>query len=131
MIPYKTAFKEEFKRAKDFLFPRYMGELTWSYADYQAFIYKTDGVRLIFYPHTTSARNQHIRVRDGGSKNKIRAQAIMDVIQFDLATDCTFTQKANHCWLNYNDKTKEKIRKIAYGVEQLDHNQLNKTSAAQ
>ena len=122
MTPYKIAFKREFKRANDFLIPRYAGELTWSEEDYEAFLYETDNIRLIFYPHKTSANNYHIRVRDGGSKNKIRAQAIMDVIQFDLKTDCTFQQKQNYRWVHCTDKQKAQIRKIAdNAVEQLDH----------
>lgn len=109
----KKLYANEFNRAFHFLIPLYRGELTWTKADYQAFVYQTEGVRLIFYPHKTSAGNQHIRVRDGGSKNKVRAQAILDVIQLDLATDCTFSQKNNHCQFHYTDEQKKRVRMIA------------------
>lgn len=45
--------------------------------DYQCFTYREDRVCLVFYPHRTSAWNYHTRVRDQGSKDKARADALM------------------------------------------------------
>jgi hypothetical protein len=110
---YKKLYFPEFERAQNFLLPLYGGIISWSNADYEAFQYTNDGIRLIFYPHKTSAGNYHIRVRDGGSKNKVRAQAIIDVIQLDLSTDCTFQQAKNRCKCIYSDKQKNHVRNIA------------------
>lgn len=71
-----------------------------------------DGVSLVIYPHTTTGtRNQHARVRDNGSKDKHRAQLIMEAMDqgFGLSPDdeehvrfsCTFTRK-NHSSLLYD-----------------------------
>lgn len=109
-------FKELFLRAKDFLVSRYGGDLTWCEADYEAFQYKVDDVRLVFYPHRSAGCNYNLRVRDGGSKNKIRAQAIMNVIQYDLRKgNNDFHQLNNHCWINTKESKKEQDRLIAAG----------------
>lgn len=116
---YKKLYSDDFKRAEDYLLPLYNGALTWSNADYQAFQYQTEGVKIIFYPHKTSSGNYHIRVRDGGSKDKIRAQAIMDVMQFDNVSNhtCTFSQKKRWPQFHFTEKVKQQIREIAKGRE--------------
>jgi len=63
--------------------------------DYQCFTFKDDGVCLIFYPHRTSARNYHIRVRDQGSKNKTRANDLMNMLDEGAGHNCTFTKKVS------------------------------------
>lgn len=113
---YHKLYSVEFAIAKDFLDSRYGGSLSWCDADYEAFQFKTEGVRLVFYPHKTSAGNYHIRVRDGGSKNKNRARAIILVIQFDLAKTCTFSAKKESS-LHYNEKRKNEIRNFAKCIE--------------
>src|SRR4051812_47202107 len=48
--------------------------------------------RVLIYPHTTSGtRNQHLRVRDHGSRNKRRAQAVMAVLNRAAGFNCTFS----------------------------------------
>jgi hypothetical protein len=64
---------------------------------------KGDGVSLVIYPHTTSARNQHARVRDNGSKDKRKAALIMRAMDHGIGLSeadalhvrlsCTFSQK--------------------------------------
>src|ERR1700744_4085952 len=41
---------------------------------------KGDGISLVLYPHKTSASNYHIRVRDNGSKDKVKADRVMDAL---------------------------------------------------
>lgn len=74
------------------------GTLNWSTADYEAFRYeeRNGNVRLIFYPHRTTARNYHLRVRDGGSYNKVRADALMERLNKAAGYNCTFTRKHSH-----------------------------------
>ena len=62
---YNSLYGEEFRMAKEIL-KDFDGELAWSKNDYEAFIFKSDDMYLIFYPHRTSARNYHIRVRGTG-----------------------------------------------------------------
>jgi hypothetical protein len=114
---YKKYFLDEFRQMEDYLIILYNGSLTWSEADYEAFCYKTDDIRLIFYPHKTSAGHYHIRVSDGGSKNKIRAKAIMEVIQLDMPNCSTFHQKNNHfsTWYSGDEKKQQEARKVAAG----------------
>ena len=82
----KKLFKAEFETAKKRLAPL-GGTVSPGIHDYEAFIYEGDGVRLIFYPHRTSASNYHIRIRTGG---KCDPEALRKAI-FALAENtCTF-----------------------------------------
>lgn len=112
---YKKVYMDEFKIASNFLINRYDGELKWADADYEVFIYTTKDIRIIFYPYKASGALYHIRVRDGGSKNKKRAQAIMDILQIDMPPGKSFHQKNNHCcnWYSDSENKKQQIRKLA------------------
>lgn len=90
---YQTKYQREFDIAKG-LVDVIGGELEWGVHNYQAFTYEGYGVRLVFYPHRTTAQNYHIRVRDEGSEHKRLAEAVM--IAFDLAggNNCTFSRHA-------------------------------------
>ncbi|AOJ09622.1 hypothetical protein WS71_20095 [Burkholderia mayonis] len=75
------------------------GELTWSAHDYEAFRFAAPGVRLIFYPHTTSSTgNVSIRVRDSGSKDKKRAAHLMALLYIGAGNNNTFSWKG----MNFN-----------------------------
>lgn len=79
-------FKREFETAKERLAPL-GGEVTPGEHDYQAFIYQAPGLRLVFYPHKTTAGNRHIRVRPEGKHDK----ALLKAAIFALAENsCTF-----------------------------------------
>lgn len=92
---YKRFFKSDFECAKKALAP-YGGTLEWATADYEAFIYKSDGVRIIFYPHKTSASNHHIRIRDSGSKDVKRFKEITGALRIAAGNCCTFSMKLNY-----------------------------------
>lgn len=115
---YHKLFKEEFEKASEYLISNYNGEVNWADADYEAFHFITDGVRLIFYPHKSSCGHYSIRVRDSSSKNKKRAAAIMEVMQYDFPGDNTFHQKNNHHsnWYGPGDKRRELARKEAQRI---------------
>jgi hypothetical protein len=82
----KSAFKREFETARARLAPL-GGTVDHGEHDYEAFTYTAPGVRLIFYPHKTSAGNQHIRVRAGGKCEAGKVRAAI----FALAENsCTF-----------------------------------------
>lgn len=82
----KSAFKREYETAKERLAPL-GGIVEPGSNDYEAFIYTSPGLRLIFYPHKTSAGNRHIRVRTSGSYDSKKLRAAI----FALAENtCTF-----------------------------------------
>lgn len=117
---YRKLYAREFEAAKAFLVGNYGGDMKWVPHDYQAFQYILPDVCLVFYPHRTSARSYHIRVRDGNSKNKARAEALMAVIQVDgkkFQTICTFHQKNKHhgIWLLCKPQEADRLRRIANG----------------
>lgn len=83
---HKGAFAADFAKAKERLAPL-GGKVEPGVHDYEAFTYTAPGVRLIFYPHRTSAGNQHIRVRVGGKCEPDKLRAAI----FALAENsCTF-----------------------------------------
>lgn len=47
---------------------------------------------IVAYPHTTSAHNQHIRLRDQGSKNPAAYREAVEYLH-GLTLDCTFQSK--------------------------------------
>lgn len=69
------------------------GELVWATDAYVAFRFIGEDVRIVFYPHKTSAYNYHIRVRDEGSKNKTRARELMYSLDVGAGNNCTFSRK--------------------------------------
>lgn len=74
-----------------------------STADYEIAKVKGPGVSLVIYPHKTSARNHHARVRDNGSKDKRAADRVMQSLHDGVGLpqpladrvrfSCTFSQK--------------------------------------
>lgn len=87
---YQNWYTPEFKMATKILRP-YNGNLEWSTNDYIAFTFASDDLKLIFYPHKTSAGNRHIRVRDGGCRSAedfARAAASLDK---GSGFNCTFS----------------------------------------
>lgn len=69
------------------------GELVWASDDYVAFRFIGEGVRIVFYPHRTSARNYHLRVRTEACKNKSLADELMLQLDIGAGHDCTFSRK--------------------------------------
>lgn len=92
---YQRQYKSEFACAQNALRP-YSGTLEWSAADYEAFIYKSDAVKIIFYPHRTSAGNHHLRIRDSGSKDHKRFTEISGALRIAAGNNCTFSMKNNY-----------------------------------
>lgn len=90
---YRKLYRPEFEVAREVLSGR-KGTLEWSPHDYEAFTWVENDVRLVFYPHRTSAWNYHLRVRDGGSKSKVMADLIMRLLD-DSVSGCTFS-RTNH-----------------------------------
>ena len=84
--------EESYKNAANILASE-GGEMEESPHDYQCFTFKTGDVSLVFYPHRTTSRNYHIRVRDQGSKNKPEANRIMRMLDEGAGYNCTFTRK--------------------------------------
>lgn len=81
-----TEFKAEFEIAKARLAPL-GGTFIVGTHNFEAFVYKGDGVKLLFYPHKTSAGNRHLRVRTAGAFKRDALRAAI----FALAENsCTF-----------------------------------------
>src|SRR5689334_18650446 len=59
---------------------------------YEVFRIAAPGVSLIVYPHRTSAHHYHLRVRNNGSKDAIKARALLTAIDELSGYNCTF-----HC----------------------------------
>lgn len=89
---YPKLYREEFELARTTLATR-KGTLEWSSADYEAFIYMEPGVRLVFYPHRTSAGNYHIRIRSSNSKDAALADRLMRELDQAAGYCCTFSRK--------------------------------------
>lgn len=89
----KRHFKAEFEDAGRRL-AHMGGKLEAGVHDYQAFTFTLPGLRLVFYPHKTSASNYHIRVRtEGKADQALLAQAIQ-ALRKDNYT-CTFQFPSN------------------------------------
>lgn len=76
-----------------------------SMADYEIAKVKGEGVSLVIYPHRTTALNHHARVRDNGSKDKVKAADVMRALdegrglpedeRWRVSTFCTFSHKSS------------------------------------
>lgn len=82
----KHLFRAEFDKARERL-ASLGGIVEPGVHDYEAFTYTASGVRLIFYPHKTSAGNRHIRVRSVGNCD---AQKLQEAIFALAENSCTF-----------------------------------------
>ncbi|WP_454734261.1 hypothetical protein [Cupriavidus pauculus] len=111
---YQRHYAAEFQTAGRVLarFGQKSGQLVWGKNDYEAFLYTEMGVRLVFYPHRTSAGNYHIRVRSQGSKQPKRATTLMSLLYIGAGNNCTF-QWAGHD-LNAAHKLAEQ-QQLEYG----------------
>ena len=69
------------------------GALEWATDDYVAFRYREPGVRIVFYPHRTSALNYHLRIRDEGSKDHARFADLTRRLYVGSGANCTFQMK--------------------------------------
>jgi len=74
------------------------GEFISRDADYEIAWYVEDGLRVIFYPHRTSASNYHIRIRIHGKRTD-RARYIMTKLYYCQPHYITFQWKG----LSYNE----------------------------
>ena len=89
-----------------------------SSAQYEIATVKGSGVSLVIYPHKTSAGNYHARVRDNGSKNRMRAGLVMaalhdgeglpEDVAHQIRFSCTFTWKN----MSLNDPVLLEARKM-------------------
>jgi len=88
----KKAFGAEFQKAQARLAPL-GGKVEPGVFDYEAFTYTAPGLKLIFYPHRTTAGNYHIRIRHVGKPDPKALRAAI----FALAENtCTFTYPADY-----------------------------------
>lgn len=69
------------------------GTIEWAADHYVAFRYREASVRIVFYPHRTSAGNYHLRVRDEGSKDKPRFKELARRLYVGSGLSCTFQVK--------------------------------------
>lgn len=76
---YKKTYKDEFDMVKQ-LFSAEPGKVCWVKHDYQCFVFKSEKVCLVFYPHQTSALNFHLRVRNQKSKDKTKAIELLKIL---------------------------------------------------
>lgn len=83
---HKNHFQREFETAKVRLAPL-GGDVLPGEHDYEAFTYSAPGIRLIFYPHRTSAGNYHIRVRAVGKPEPEKLRAAVYAL---AENSCTF-----------------------------------------
>lgn len=58
-----------------------------------------DGVKLVIYPHKSTAGNYHLRIRDENSKDPVKALAIANALDVDSGFSCTFQMK-HASWRN-------------------------------
>jgi hypothetical protein len=79
-------FGEEFGKAKDRLAPL-GGVVSPGVHDYEAFTYESSRLRLVFYPHKTSAGNHHIRVRTVGKFDRAELRKALIAL---AENSCTF-----------------------------------------
>ena len=89
---YQNWYTPEFKMAAKIL-KGYDGKLEWSTNDYVAFTFVSEDLKLIFYPHKTSAGNRHIRVRDGGCKSVEDFTRVATLLYKGSGSNCTFPVK--------------------------------------
>lgn len=84
----KRHFKAEFEDAGRRL-AHLGGKLEPGVHDYQAFTFTMPGLRLVFYPHKTSASNYHLRVRtEGKADEKLLREAFLALKRGN--SGCTF-----------------------------------------
>lgn len=69
------------------------GTFVWATDAYVAFRYIEPGVRIVFYPHRTTARNYHIRCRTEPCSDMRRAEVLMKRLDDSKPGWCTFTRK--------------------------------------
>lgn len=85
---HKRYFKAEYEDAGRRL-AHLGGKLEPGVHDYQAFTFTMPGLRLVFYPHKTSASNYHIRVRtEGKADQELLVQAFRALRENNYS--CTF-----------------------------------------
>lgn len=84
----KRYFKAEFEDAQRRLAPL-GGLFEVGVHDYQAFTFTMQGLRLVFYPHRTSASNYHVRVRAEGKADQCLLARAIQALRKDNYT-CTF-----------------------------------------
>lgn len=93
-IKHIADYVNQYRTAKKF-FSILPGELKVSLNDYELWRYKEEDnqVSILFYPHKTSCGNYHVRVRDQSSKNKDRADMIMQILDMLYPFERTFSRK--------------------------------------
>jgi len=92
---YTKLFAHEYQQAQYILFDllKLEGMVAPGGHDYEAWTYSDDRVRIMFYPHKTSAGNRHIRVRDIGSREIMKADEVMAKLDNLSGFNCTFSRK--------------------------------------
>lgn len=90
--PKAWKWEREYELAKKLLtgFP---GSLVTATDPYVAFRYLEDGLRIVFYPHRTSAGNYHLRTRVEPCPRKAEGRAIQALLDKGAGPNCTFTWK--------------------------------------
>ena len=104
----KKEWKPEFEHVKR-VFPD--AEVFPVDANYELFHAVVDGVRMIFYPHKTSAGNYHVRVRNGTPGKKTEFSVLAMILQESKPPSCTFSVKNGPCW--YIEEKQEEVLSMA------------------
>ena len=85
-------WEREFSLAKETLWGE-PGRLEIATDQYVAFRYIEPNLRLVFYPHKTSAGNYHLRIRYEGCKDNLRADLLAKRLDDAAGFNCTFQRK--------------------------------------
>jgi hypothetical protein len=89
----KRYFKAEYEDAGRRL-AHLGGKLEPGVHDYQAFTFTMPGLRLVFYPHKTSASNYHLRVRtEGKAEEKLLREAFLALKRGNIGCNFGFPKR--------------------------------------
>lgn len=100
----KPCWTREFNHVKK-VFPE--AEVFRVDAEYEAFHAILGGVRMIFYPHKTSANNYHLRMRNGTPQKRLEFSALAIILDRSKPPSCTFSVK--NSWWSFNYDEHERI----------------------
>jgi len=89
----KNEFERAWKAAQSIALP---GKLSKVEHDWQLFIYREDGVCIVFYPYKCPSATGHVvRIRDQGSHDKTRLKEVMLHIE---ENDCGYGFGSRHMY---------------------------------
>lgn len=90
--PKPWEWQQDFDLAQSLL-AGYPGKLEIATDPYVAFRYIEEGLRIVFYPHRTTAGHYHIRTRVEPCNRRPEARRIQAMLDKGAGPNCTFTWK--------------------------------------